>query len=39
MQKILDATEGCTGGVKGQDRQVGWDQSKEGHEPQARWVL
>lgn len=39
MKKILDATEGCTGGLKSQDRQMGWDQSKEGHEPQAQCVL
>lgn len=32
MQKILAATGSCTGGVKGQDTQVGWDQSKKVHE-------
>lgn len=38
-QKILDAAEGCTGGVQNQDRQVGRVQSKEGHEWQARCIL
>lgn len=32
VQKILAATGSYTGGVQGQDTQVGWDQSKKVHE-------